>query len=102
MLRGSSQSGRVGEAFDPLDWHFELKHDGFRALASIDSHHCRHVSRRGYLFTLFPELGMELRRNPHYAWCVDLGQLAPASVAAVGPEADRVHRRVRRARPAPG
>ena len=29
----------------------------------------------------------ELRRNPHYAWCVDLGQLAPARIAHVGPGA---------------
>jgi hypothetical protein len=29
----------------------------------------------------------ELRRNPHYAWCVDLGQLAPARVVHVGPSA---------------
>ena len=32
-----------------------------------------------------------LRRNPHYAWCVDLGQLAPASVLGVGADADRVY-----------
>lgn len=25
----------------------------------------------------------ELRRNPHYAWCVDLGQLAPARITSV-------------------
>ena len=28
-----------------------------------------------------------LRRNPQYAWCVDLGQLRPARVARVGPGA---------------
>ena len=36
-------------------------------------------------------LERELRRNPHYAWCVDLGQLAPASIVAVGPGADRAY-----------
>jgi hypothetical protein len=36
-------------------------------------------------------LERELRRNPHYAWCVDLGQLRPAAVAAVGPGADRAY-----------
>jgi GH3 auxin-responsive promoter len=30
-----------------------------------------------------------LRQNPHYAWCVDLGQLRPARVVRVGPHADR-------------
>jgi GH3 auxin-responsive promoter len=35
------------------------------------------------------DLERELRRNPHYAWCVDLGQLQPARVVRVGPHADR-------------
>jgi hypothetical protein len=34
-------------------------------------------------------LERELRQNPHYAWCVDLGQLQPARVVPVGPHADR-------------
>jgi hypothetical protein len=32
-----------------------------------------------------------LRRNPHYAWCVELGQLLPARVVPVGPGADRTY-----------
>jgi hypothetical protein len=32
-----------------------------------------------------------LRRNPHYAWCVDLGQLRPARVVRVGPQAERAY-----------
>ena len=32
-----------------------------------------------------------LRRNPHYAWCVDIGQLRPARVVLVGPNADRAY-----------
>jgi GH3 auxin-responsive promoter len=36
-------------------------------------------------------LERELRANPHYAWCVDLGQLRPARVVCVGPHADRVY-----------
>ncbi|HET7219920.1 MAG TPA: GH3 auxin-responsive promoter family protein [Vicinamibacterales bacterium] len=34
-------------------------------------------------------LERELRGNPHYAWCVELGQLRPARVVRVGPNADR-------------
>ena len=30
---------RVADAFDHPNWPFELKHDGFRALAQIDGHH---------------------------------------------------------------
>ena len=37
---------------------------------------------------LAQRLESELRRNPHYAWCVDLGQLAPARVMRVGDGAD--------------
>lgn len=32
-----------------------------------------------------------LRRNPHYAWCVDVGQLRPSRVLFVGPNADRAY-----------
>jgi len=35
----------VKEPFDNPDYIFELKHDGFRALASIDAGECRLVSR---------------------------------------------------------
>ena len=56
----------------------------------------------GLAYTLFVEidrdvselaarLERELRRNPHYAWCVDLGQLRPARVVRVGPHADRAY-----------
>jgi hypothetical protein len=34
-------------------------------------------------------LERELRRNPHYAWSVDLGQLHPATLAIVPPGADQ-------------
>jgi len=40
---------------------------------------------------LEPRLESALRRNPHYAWCVDLGQLKPARVIRVGPHADRLY-----------
>jgi ATP-dependent DNA ligase len=36
---------RVAGPFDRPDWIFEPKHDGFRALAQIDGHHCTLVSR---------------------------------------------------------
>jgi bifunctional non-homologous end joining protein LigD len=35
----------VKEPFDNPDYVFELKHDGFRALAYIESRECRLVSR---------------------------------------------------------
>jgi hypothetical protein len=36
-------------------------------------------------------LEQQLRQNPHYAWCVDLGQLRPSRVVRVGPGADRAY-----------
>ena len=36
---------------------------------------------------LHVRLERALRHNPHYAWCVDLGQLAPARIILVGPGA---------------
>jgi hypothetical protein len=57
----------------------------------------------GVCYTLFMEdvntpsaelagrLEAELRVNPHYAWCVDVGQLRPARIVRVGPGADRAY-----------
>jgi bifunctional non-homologous end joining protein LigD len=51
---------RVAHAFDARDWLFELKHDGFRALAVIEGHRCTLVSRRGHVFRQWPQLAEEL------------------------------------------
>jgi bifunctional non-homologous end joining protein LigD len=51
---------RVAEGFDARDWIFELKHDGFRALAIIEGHRCSLVSRRGHRFGQWPQLAEEL------------------------------------------
>jgi hypothetical protein len=62
-----------------------------------------HRTESGTSYTLFIEsdssappdlaavLERELRRNPHYAWCVDLGQLRPARVMRVGPRAHEAY-----------
>ncbi len=42
--------------FDHPDWVFELKYDGFRALAYIENGRCRLVSRNGHPFCAFSEL----------------------------------------------
>jgi hypothetical protein len=58
---------------------------------------------RGIAYTLLVEpaapmpadlaqsLERALRLNPHYAWCVDLGQLQPARVVRARPNADRLY-----------
>jgi bifunctional non-homologous end joining protein LigD len=50
----------IREPFDDPDWLFELKWDGFRALAYIDCHRCRLVSRRGNVYKSWPYLCEEL------------------------------------------
>jgi bifunctional non-homologous end joining protein LigD len=43
-------------AFDHPDWLFELKYDGFRALAHVDGGGCRLVSRNAHAFGSFEAL----------------------------------------------
>jgi bifunctional non-homologous end joining protein LigD len=50
---------RIPEPFDHPDFIFEPKIDGFRALAFVEGHHCRLVSRAGYVFTGWPQLAEE-------------------------------------------
>jgi bifunctional non-homologous end joining protein LigD len=48
---------RPRDAFDHPDWLFELKYDGFRALAAIQSGRTQLVSPNGHPFTSFADLG---------------------------------------------
>jgi len=50
------------EPFDDADWVFEIKHDGFRALAYIDGH-CKLISRNGYRFSRFGDLEESLAQT---------------------------------------
>jgi bifunctional non-homologous end joining protein LigD len=54
---------RVAEPFDHPDWLFELKHDGFRALAHVDRSTCRLVSRSGHVFGQWPQLCEEVAQS---------------------------------------
>jgi bifunctional non-homologous end joining protein LigD len=51
---------RIPEPFDHPERIFELKLDGFRALAHIDGHHCRLASRNGHTFKSWPYVQTEL------------------------------------------
>jgi bifunctional non-homologous end joining protein LigD len=51
---------RFREPFDHPDWVFEVKDDGFRALAHITGHHCELRSRNGHVFKHWPQLWEEL------------------------------------------
>ena len=52
----TAQLTLVREPFDDPDFLFELKHDGFRALAYISEGHCELVSRRRNRYKSFQEL----------------------------------------------
>ena len=47
---------RTREAFDHADFVFELKYDGFRALAYVDAGACRLVSRRNHVYKSYAPL----------------------------------------------
>jgi bifunctional non-homologous end joining protein LigD len=47
---------RIAKPFDDPDYVFELKHDGFRALAYIDAAECKLVSRNLNEFRSFASL----------------------------------------------
>jgi len=46
----------LNQPFDHPDWLFENKYDGFRALAYIEDHRVRLVSRKGNVYKSFPAL----------------------------------------------
>ena len=51
---------RIAEPFDHPDFLYEIKYDGFRALALIDGHHCQLISRRRNVYKPWPYLCDEL------------------------------------------
>jgi bifunctional non-homologous end joining protein LigD len=55
---------RVSKPFDHPDYIFELKHDGFRALAYIDAGECKLISRNLNRFKLFESLKRSLDKFP--------------------------------------
>src|SRR5436309_2851494 len=55
------------DPFDHPDWLYELKYDGFRALALIENGTCRLVSRKAHVYKSFPGLCASLAQLPHDA-----------------------------------
>lgn len=75
---------------DP-DWFFELKLDGFRALACIDGHHCRLVSRNGHPLKC-PQLAEELAHAVRHHQAVLDGEIVCLDEAGV-PQFNRLFQR---------
>jgi bifunctional non-homologous end joining protein LigD len=51
------------QPFDDPDWLFELKYDGWRALAYVQRSSVTLVSRTGHIYTRFETLAREVRRE---------------------------------------
>ena len=54
---------RIRAPFEHADWIFELKLDGFRALAYVEDNQCRLVSRRGHLYKAFGQLAAAIAES---------------------------------------
>ena len=54
---------RRRELFESAEWFYELKHDGFRALAYIADGRCRLISRRGNEMKRFKDLSELLAKD---------------------------------------
>jgi bifunctional non-homologous end joining protein LigD len=52
--------GRKAEPFDHPEWIYELKYDGFRALAVVEYGRCTLLSRNGHPFASFSELASRI------------------------------------------
>jgi ATP-dependent DNA ligase len=54
---------RQPDIFDSSEWVYELKYDGFRALAYVDDGRCRFVSRKGNEMKRFEKLGSAIGKD---------------------------------------
>jgi bifunctional non-homologous end joining protein LigD len=68
--------GRTATPFDNPEWIFEIKYDGFRALALLENGHCWLVSRRKHKFQAFGEVASALGREVEAEMAVLDGELA--------------------------
>lgn len=60
VLFSTMPLGRKTEPFDHQDWIFELKYDGFRALAVLEFGRCTLYSRNGHPFASFSDLALRI------------------------------------------
>jgi bifunctional non-homologous end joining protein LigD len=54
-IPGPTPLRRQTQPFDDPDWIYEIKHDGFRALAVIEGNTCRFASRKNHTFVGYQE-----------------------------------------------
>jgi len=54
---------RRRDLFESAEWVYEVKHDGFRALAYLNSDGCRLISRRGNQMKRFSDLAASIAKE---------------------------------------
>ena len=62
--------------FSHPDWLFEVKHDGYRAVAYVENGNCKLLSRKDYTYTRFKDVADNLSKLPD---CVLDGELVGAT-----------------------
>jgi hypothetical protein len=85
--------GRRAEAFTHPDWLFELKYDGFRALAFVENGVCRLVSRNGNTFKSFEQLALAVPRDLRTRTAVLDGEIVVLDEAGRSQFGDLFYRR---------
>jgi len=68
--------GRLVKPFDDLNWIYEIKHDGFRALAVIQEGQCQFYSRNKHRLTGFRDLAEAIMRELNVENAILDGELA--------------------------
>lgn len=63
------------EPFDDWDWIYEIKHDGFRALAVIEHGHCRFFSKKKRKLSGYQDLRTALLKEVHAQAAILDGEL---------------------------
>ena len=75
---------RRRDLFESAEWVYELKHDGFRALAYLDGGRCRFISRRGNEMKRFTDLSACIAKELKFTDAVLDGEVC-ALDATAGP-----------------
>lgn len=81
------------QPFDDWDWIFELKHDGFRAVAVIEHGQCRFFSRKKHKLVGYQDLRTALVKEVHAETAILDGELAVTHHHGRTVFADLMHRR---------
>src|SRR4029077_5634027 len=71
---------RIQAPFDHQDWVFELKHDGFRALAYVEDGSCHLISRKQIVSKRFAPLSTAIAALPVKNAILD------GEIVALGPD----------------